>query len=310
MSPQATPWRRRLSELGRGVGKPHAPLFAPLLFSAAAQIEALPPAQWAADATKLAKGVSELRRILGTSLLVTAVPSAMEAEALGASVSRAADAPASQARVTAGVGAGVVATGEFDDLWPRSAHLQASLEATRRLAAAADDQPVILPALTGAATLLAQLFGAEPAAHPPEAQDFAGRALAALVRAYAQAGASAVALVERQPPGGEAWRAALGTVGNVARFHRIPLLLVFEDVAAPSWPGGVVACPPPGPELQAQTRPCGAAIPPDPAAWEALAGGIGAARIAISAGEAATAASVDALRSACEAALAIEREAA
>src|ERR1700752_4403036 len=82
------PWRRRLSEIGRNTGKPHPPLFAPLLYGVAAQIEALPPADVTADPTRLGKCLVELRRALGTAPLVVAAPSAMEAEALGASVDR------------------------------------------------------------------------------------------------------------------------------------------------------------------------------------------------------------------------------
>jgi hypothetical protein len=297
------PWRRRLSELGRGAGKAHAPLFAPLLYAVASQIEALPAAEVTADPTRLGKCLSELRRVLGTSPLVVAAPTGMEAEALGAEVDRALWPP----RVLGFAPADIVETADFGQLWSQSEALAASLETCRRLASTQTDEPVILPALTGPATLLQELWAgtAKPAA---DAWEFAGRALSALAREFAQRGASAFLLCERQPPEDEpGWRAALHTIGNIARFHRVPALLVFEAGAIGDWPTSVVACPDRAGEANI-AKPHGLRIPADPAHWSGLAGATGSARAVFTARDVDAEFSIESLREACEAALEIEQE--
>lgn len=304
MSTPGMPWKRRLSELGRGAGKPHAPLFAPLLYAVSSQIEALPPAQVTADPTRLGKCLTELRRVLGTAPLTVAAPCAMEAEALGAQVDLAAWPP----RVAAPADPGVVQLAEFDDAWARCERLAASLETARRLAATQGTDAVLLAALTGPATLLGQLLGAD-AASQAEACDFAGRALAALARQFAQAGAAAIVLCEARPPeNAEHWQAALNTIANIARFHRIPALLSFGGGMPADWPAATVACPSAAGE-GALARPHGLTVAADPAAWGGLAGNTGAARVVLTAGEVPAGSDIEALREAAEAALEMEREA-
>lgn len=300
----AIPWRRRLSELGRGVAKPHPPLFAPLLYGVAAQIEALPPAEVTADPTRLTKCQGELRRVLGTAPFVVAAPTAMEAEALGAEVDRGSWPP----QVLAPATAGVIETVDFETLWSRSEALAASLEATRRLARSQTGEPVLLAALTGPASLLAELLG-EAAVADAAAYEFAGRALSALFRQFAQGGASAVLFCERRLPAAAdeaAWRSALNTISNIARFHRLPALLCFDGAAVADWPTATVACPPIGHEA-GDGRPQGACIPADPAQWSCLSGDAGGARIVVTAGEVPADSDIELLADACAEALAIEQ---
>ena len=300
---QAAPWRRRLSELGRGVGKPHAPLFAPLLYGVAAQIEALPPAEVTADPTRLGKCLGELRRALGVASFVVAAPTGMEAEALGASVDRGVWPP----KVGASASMGVIETSDFDALWSQSEALAASIETTKRLSKTQQGEPVILAALTGPATLLMELLGS--ATQDAAAYEFAGRALSALSRQFAQSGASAILLCERQlPSDGEAWTAALNTISNIARFHRIPALLAFDGVSPGEWPGATIACPSPEQE-SAMEKPHGLCVPADPSTWADLVGNTGAARAVFTAREVAADLSIESLTDAVEAALEMERDA-
>ena len=124
-------WRRRLQELARNVGKPHAPLFAPLLFGVAAQIEALAVSEMVCNPTRLRKNFSELRRMLGLPAVACAVPSLIELDALGGPV----NADIWPPRLVAGVD--FVLSGS--DLDPgallSSARLAVSIEVVRQFAA-------------------------------------------------------------------------------------------------------------------------------------------------------------------------------
>ena len=302
MNANAIPWRRRLSELGRGVGKPHAPMFAPLLYGVAAQIEALPPAEVTADPTRLGKCLVELRRVTGTAPFVVAAPTAMEAEALGASVDREVWPP----RVTAPAPEGVIELADFDALWSQSETLAASLETCRRLSTTQQDEPVLLAALTGPASLLAELIG--EGASSAAAIEFAGRALAALSRQFAQSGASALLLCERVLPADvAAWSAALNTISNIARFHRIPALLVFDGVMPSEWPGATVACPP-AEQATLIEKPHGLSIAAEPESWKYLLGQTGNARIVVTAREIDVDTSIESLADCCSDALDMQRE--
>lgn len=295
-------WRRRLSELGRGVGKPHAPLFAPLLYGVSAQIEALPAAEVTADPTRLGKCLSELRRVTGAESFVVAAPTAMEAEALGAEVDRQVWPP----RVIATAPQSVIELSDFDALWSRSVALAASLEACKRLASAQQDEPVLIAALTGPSSLLAESLGGQST--DAAAYEFAGRALAALSRQFAQNGASAILLCERVlPTDTEAWSAALATIANIARFHRIPALLAFDGEAPTLWPASTVACPPAGQEAMRE-RPHGQSVSHDPASWAALVGNTGDARVVVTAREVDVGTAIDALGDCCAEALEMQRQ--
>lgn len=296
------PWRRRLSELGRGVGKPHPPLFAPLLYGVAAQIEAMPPAEVTADPTRLGKCLTELRRAVGTASFVVAAPTAMEAEALGANVDRESWPP----KVVAPAAPGIVDQTEFDALWSQSDALSASLEACKRLSSTQAGEPVLLAALTGPASLLAELFGNGVPADV--AWEFASRALSALSRQFAQSGASALLLCERVLPADVAqWSAALGTISNIARFHRIPALLAFDGVVPAQWPGATVACPAPE-QAAGRDRPHGLSVEPEPESWRYRVGRTGEARVVLTAREIAADIDIETLADACAEALDMERE--
>lgn len=302
MNTNPIPWRRRLSELGRGVGKPHAPLFAPLLYSVAAQIEALPPAEVTADPTRLGKCLVELRRVTGTVPFVVAAPSAMEAEALGARVDRDTWPP----RVTLPASEGVIEFTDFDVMWSQSEALSASLETCKRLSTTQQNEPVLLAALTGPASLLVELLGKAPA--DAAAYEFAGRALSALARQFAQSGISALLFCERQLPADvAAWSAALSTISNVARFHRIPALLVFDGIVPEEWPSATVACP--GADQEAGIdKPHGLCASNNPSDWVELVGNTGHARVVLTARDIDADTDIEVLADCCAQALDMERD--
>jgi len=278
-------WRRRMAELARGAGKPQAPLFAPILFAVASQIESLPIAEFVGDAAKLGKGLSELRRALGINSIDVAVPSAMEAEALGAAVELSNWPP----RITA------MPARESLDLddpaagFADCARLQASLEATQRLAASEASQPVLIAVLTGPAALLRQLAPDARGADLENLYDFAGRALAALARLYAEAGVNVVALEEAAVPDAavEAWHNALSPIANVARFHKVPPLLYFTGSApaADAWPSSCIACPSIDVAAAHAGLPHAVAVTADHQRWSALPDGADNTRLVLTLGE-------------------------
>lgn len=280
--------RKLLAALGRGSPGNGPPLFAPLVFAVASQIEALPASQVAADPTRLCKGLTETGRALGTSVLYTTVPAAAEAEALGASIDdsswppRITDSPgASMLEIDAGA---AIAT---------SSRLQASLEATRRLAATEGQEVALIAALTGPATLLRQLHPDAVDSEVEDGLEFLGGFLVTLVRAFGEAGVHAVLLLESAAvpevdEADEIWADALAPVVNVARFHKLPLLLAFAGTAEPAaedWPAQVIPCPSIPKAGEFNGTPHGVSVEPDPAQWPALPDGGDGVRVVVTAGE-------------------------
>lgn len=262
-------WRRRMQELARNVGKPHAPMFAPLLLSVAAQIEALAVPEMVCNSTRLRKNLSELRRMLDLPAVFCAVPSLIEMEALGAAVNADVWPPLQRA----GAAFDLASVNLEPEALLVSERLAAAIDVVRQFGADSSE-PVIAVALTGPATLVAQLRAFNAAGDDEAVYEFVGRLLAVLVRLYAEAGAHLIQLHETQTPGEaeEHWKGALGTAGNVARFHRIPPLLVYaEEICEPLWPmqavPGIasVAKPPPRAHAHAWTA--------NPLRWEVLPGG-------------------------------------
>jgi len=255
-------WHRRMADLGRGATTPHPPLFAPMLFVAAAEIEAIAPTEFASDPTKIVKGVSELSRMLGLKTAFAGVPCGMVAEALGARLDREswppkAAAPSSEV---------VTDIDSFAEVWPRSALLAASLEATRRLACASNG-PLPFMALDGPARVARQLFPEEGLSE--RTSEFVGRALAALVRDLAEAGTDAVVLVD-EPSEQPTYRAsAVRTIGNVARFHRRPLFSIMLG-ATPEEPPTTIPCVESA-SVKPAARAFGTVLPATPAAWADVA---------------------------------------
>ncbi|MCX7171056.1 MAG: hypothetical protein NTY41_12425 [Proteobacteria bacterium] len=275
-------WRRRMQELARNVGKPHAPLFAPLMLGVAAQIEALALPEMVRNSTRLRKNVSELRRMLELPAVFCAVPSLIELEALGVPVNSEVWPPQQQS----GAIFDLAAARLEPEALLNSERFAASVDVVRQFGADSSE-PVIAVALTGPATLVAQLRSANVRGDDESIYEFVGRLLAVLVRLYAEAGAHLIQLHESQAPGEaeEHWKGALGTAGNVARFHRVPPLLVYaEDVTEPLWPMQVVpsiASPAEKPPTRAHAH----AWAGDPLRWGVLSGGLKNERLVTSATE-------------------------
>ena len=262
-------WRRRMQELARNAGKPHAPMFAPLLFGVAAQIEALPVAEMVYNSTRLRKNLSELRRMLELPAVYCAAPSLIELETLGVPVNALVWPP----QTVPGAAFDLAAANLEPAALLASPRFAASVDVVRQFATDSSE-PVIAVALTGPATLAAQLRSLNVTGDDETLYEFIGRLLAVLLRLYAEAGVHLIQLHEAQLPGEaeEHWKGALGTAGNVARFHRVPPLLVYaEDISAALWPMQLI--PAIAAADKSTPRAHAHAWTGDPARWEALPNG-------------------------------------
>ncbi len=222
-------------------GRASPALVCPLVLVQAAEIEALPVQRFLTDATKLANGLRALHTAFGNDVIVTAAADDLAAAAAAAG----GGSPAAHPRVAAAV------------------------EATRRLAVTADDAALAV-ALCGPAGLAAQL-GQSPADYT--VLETCSAVLLALAKAFLEAGANLLLLVEAEPlPAASAggWRSAVTPLVNVARFHQAAAAVVLADPAgAAIAPRGAVVCVPPPQAGPGQ----GIALSTDPAAWAAPSAG-------------------------------------
>jgi len=245
-SPPSARGRARLLARPGRTGSGTAPaLVCPLVLAQAAEIEALPAGQFLTDATKLANGLRALHGAFGNDVIVTAAADDLAACSLAAAAAGAA-------------GAGTAAG------HPRVA---AAVEATRRLAVTAEDA-ALAAAVCGPARLAVQL-GRSP--DDQATLEECGAVLLALAKAFLEAGANLLLLVEDEPvPAAAAggWRSAVTPLVNMARFRQAAAAVVLADPAdAALAPRGAVVCLPP--EVAAPGQ--GIALSPDPAAWPASA---------------------------------------
>lgn len=231
-------------------GRVSPALVCPLVLVQAAEIEALPVPRFLTDATKLANGLRALRGAFGHDVIVTAAADDLAAAAAGALAAAGAGAPARQA--------------------VQHPRVAAAVEATRRLAVTADDAALAV-ALCGPAQLAAQL-GQSPA--DEAALETCGAVLLTLAKAFLEAGANLLLLVEAEPlsaASADGWRSAATPLVNVARFHQAAAAVVLADPAdAAIAPRGAVVCLPPQQAGPGQ----GIALSPDPAAWPAPPPGV------------------------------------
>ena len=192
-------------------------LFVPLFHAVACQIESLAARDFLDDAGKLARGLGTLRDAVPNDALVCCCSAGIEAEAAGAELSwkvyppRVVSAPERE-----------VAIAEMS----RSPRLAAALEATRRLSATARGEPLLVAALTGPATLAAQLGGDDSA----RSIERAGAIGVDLAGQFCRAGASLIVLLEESVPGSREnlalWRSTLSPILKVARFYQALAVVV------------------------------------------------------------------------------------
>tara|TARA_B100000315_G_C14590049_1_gene595288 strand:- start:1266 stop:2171 length:906 start_codon:yes stop_codon:yes gene_type:complete len=219
--------KRRLASLGRGAPMANSPVFAPMLFTVAAEIESLSAHEFVSDPTKMVRAGTELSRMLGLGTVYTGVPCGGVAQALEGVFPE-------DTCVTNKPEWGPSTISEPSLVWSQSALLSNFLAATRNMAA--DECNTMLPvlALEGPKVLASQLFGDTKMTDVQA--DSIGSALAVVVREFAEAGVSAIVMVDQWPGADEQEyaRSAYRTLANVARFHRVPVVSVYSDNGSPT----------------------------------------------------------------------------
>jgi hypothetical protein len=245
-------------------------LVCPLVLAQAAEIEALPRERFLTDATKLANGLRALRGAFGHDVIVTAAADDLAAVAAGDLAAAAAgDLAGAAAGDLAAAGAGALAQQASAQQAAAHPRVAAAVEATRRLAVTTD--AALAVALCGPARLAAQL-GRSPA--DQAALETCGAVLLTLAKAFLEAGANLLLLVEAEPlpaASADGWRSAATPLVNVARFHQAAAAVVLASPADTAIaPRGAVVCLPPPEAGPGQ----GIALSPDPAAWLAPPAGV------------------------------------
>lgn len=271
-------WRKRLQDLVKLGGAAPQPLFAPLIFAAAAAVEAVSPGMMAQSGTRIRKNLVELRKILGTPVVTSAVPSGLEAESLGVGFELAHWPPLQSDALCLRL------PEDFDPgLLDLGKRLGAAVDAIKQLKAGAE-APLIAAALTGPATLLQQLRRAGFDCDGETGYAFVAQALATILRHMAEAGCEIVQFCEQAPVPEEDrqdWSDALATVAKVCRFHRVPPLLTLGDGVSQTWPAHVIACPLQRQQMSSAAPALCRAIDPDPHTWAAEFGDAGAVHMLV-----------------------------
>src|SRR5690606_7371980 len=163
----------------------------------------------------------------------------------------------------------LVAAGQAQGSMPESVPgLAAALDAVRQWQAQADE-PVIAAAFHGPGRIYRWPRENGVAGEAAPSLEQIGDTLAAWVRAFAEAGVHVVqwydTLLDDELT--DAWKGALGTAGNVARFHRVASVLILDSPGQVAWPPQAVACPRNAEHAGAMPKPHGRAWAADPLGW-------------------------------------------
>jgi hypothetical protein len=196
---------------------PERVLFAPLIWRLALRIE---QATWSEVATAPAEAVLVLRsaqRLFKQDIHCASFDTWMEAEAAGLAIARDdLGRPASRPPVPAELAA-------VEDVL-KAAPIASAVEVVRRLAQD-DGQVVPLATLTGSATLLARLGASRG--------DYVRQIMLGLARAYCEAGAAALLLLEEEPDRDGAEVSRLSALFNLAEYYATPVFILSRTPVSP-----------------------------------------------------------------------------
>jgi uroporphyrinogen-III decarboxylase len=260
--------RLRLRQLVKRRAPPEPPLFVPLAYATAAQIEHCTLDSLLLDPTRMCKALTALRDTLATDAIIGFSDAGVLLESLGATLDRSVWPPAVAAPPQRAPDETVI---ERLMSHPRVA---AGLEVVRRLAATAPAEALLATVLSGPLSL-AEAFGdAGSTEILARAVESLAPAQLALARALCEAGAHLVILQEGiLPEAGESaaeqWRQAMTPIVNVVRFYQaLPVVVLHtaarDDEAALTLPNAIFAAPE---SVRLQGDLVGEALAPPPRQW-------------------------------------------
>lgn len=219
--------RRRLRNLVKRRQSIALPLFFPLMYAVAAQIEGVDELDLLSNATKLSNSLTALHGITEVDGIVCFKTNHEVSEALGAKIEWDSYPPNA---ASPAVDVGAVGDSVLQGIL-RHPRVDSGLEVIRRLTQTIKGDPVLIAVLAGPATLAMELSGSRGIS--PELMETAGSITTALSRAFCEAGAHLILLKEctSSLPGmdnARAWHAALTTVANVAGFFGVLPIILFN----------------------------------------------------------------------------------
>ena len=197
------------------------------------QIEAIEADEFLYNPTKLAKGLSELRTALGSYVITCASSAAMEAEALGADIDWSTYPP----KVTSAIAASIVETDDPTDLLLSGERIEATIECTKRLSSTEGGNVALCAAITSPGKLASELtaydFNNQDEVYKNKLLDFSGRCITSITRKLCESGVNLMVFQELDIFDPvidiEAWSSAFIPICNMARFHRVKIVLVLEN---------------------------------------------------------------------------------
>jgi hypothetical protein len=230
--------REAVKALLRGE-RPARPLFLPILFSLGARVENMPLQVFLGSATKIANSLRQMQAHLHADAITCYFDPFVEAESLGGEVRW--DSHDSAAELhwpeTAGPGAPPDAWGAPEGAATRG-RVPVAVDVIRRLKSLVRDGTLLMVGVTGPFALSALLAGtngtqaAGLSSLHANAVEISGAVVAAIVRAYLEAGADVILVHERAYPSAvpgevvEEGLVQLATTANIVRFYEaLPVLL-------------------------------------------------------------------------------------
>jgi len=207
----------------------------PILFSLGARLENLPLRDFLTNPTKISNALRQIRSVLKVDGLTCYYDPFLEAEALGCKREWKADGSCSLAIVPFSSSDDLCQKLNSPDSLVKGGRIPIACDVIRRLKLILKDAPALMASVTGPLTLATQLLGKTSSEQLPIAFiEFASETTASVTKAFLEAGADVVLIVEKFVPAAshetlECYGSLLAPIFNVIRFYEaMPVLLLLD----------------------------------------------------------------------------------